>query len=78
MFSITSNENDEYEFEDDTPENPESPDCALRSTKLNICLIANIDHTIFNGDQQVTQTNLNRVLVPDNTEFNADDLVLRF
>jgi hypothetical protein len=77
--STVVDEIDEYEFDDDddTSEDPESPDYAIGSTTLDICVIANLDHTIFNGDQ-VTQTNLNRVLVQDNMEFNVDDLVLRF
>jgi hypothetical protein len=39
--------------------------------------MANLDHTIFSGDQ-VIQTNLNRNSVPDNLEYNVDDLVSHF
>lgn len=79
--STVIDEFDEYEFDDDEFDNDElidsgSPDYTSASLNLNICLIANLDHTIFNGGQ-VTQTK-NRVLVPDNTEYNVDDLVSRF
>jgi hypothetical protein len=76
--SSVIDEFDEYEF-DDTSEDPESPDYTLGSTSLDISSIVNLDHTIF-SDDQATQTNLNRNrnLVPDNLEYNVDDLVLRF
>ena len=76
--STVIDEFDEYEFDEDDDESvdsDESPDY-VRSTSLNICLIANLDHTIFN-DGHATQTK-NRVFVPDNTEYNVDDLVSRF
>jgi hypothetical protein len=68
---------DEYDF-DDACKDSELPDYALRSTSLDISLIANLNHAIFNGDHQVVQTNVNRDLVPDNLEYNVGDLVSRF
>ncbi|RGB32740.1 hypothetical protein C1646_762550 [Rhizophagus diaphanus] len=69
---------DEYDFDDDTSEDSESSDYAIRSTSLDISSIANLDHAIFNRSHQVVQTNLNRDLVPDNLEYNVGNLVSRF
>ncbi|RGB27936.1 hypothetical protein C1646_768447 [Rhizophagus diaphanus] len=62
---------DEYNFDDDTSEDFRSSDYAIGSISFDISLIANLDHTIFNGGHQVVQTNLNRDLIPDNLEYNV-------
>jgi hypothetical protein len=73
QISTVIDEFDEYEFS----EEPESPNYPFESTSLDISSMANLDHTIFSGDQ-VIQTNLNRNSVPDNLEYNVDNLVSRF
>ena len=46
--------------------------------RINPQLGNNLDHAIFNDDQMV-QINVDREnLVPDNMNYNVDDLVLRF
>jgi len=82
QISTVVDEFDEYDFDDiedpESPESSESPDHAFRSTLLNISSIVNLDDTIFNNGDQVIQSNLNRNSVPDNLDYNVNDLVLHF
>ena len=75
QFSTVIDKFDEFDEFDNMPE---SPDYTLESTSLKISSMANLDHDIFNNDQMVQPNNVNRENPPDNTNYNVNDLVLRF